>query len=193
MKRRRQFLLIILLLNIIMAILKYTLGITLLKDGWGYMLGLFLPILIILYPSKRGWLIIISKLFVGIITLIGVGYLCLLDIWVDADYGYIKSPNGSHKIIVKEYITGFRPTGNIEIYERWGLLLKKDTTGRIRLYKNPFSLQNGIKFDGNTKYMIDYNLVLEWLDEDTLHVYCEGMQDSIREKDIAEATIKWSK
>nr|WP_307991605.1 hypothetical protein [uncultured Niameybacter sp.] len=193
MKRYRNVLLTVLVLNIIMSILKYTFGITLLKDSWGYILWLLLPILIILYPTKRRWFIIIGKILLGIITLLGVGCLYFLKIWINGDYGYIQSPNGTHKIIVKEYTTGFRPSGNIEIYERWGLLFKKDTGGRIRLYKNPFSLEGGIKFDGNTKYMIDYNLILEWLDEDTLHIYCMGRPDPIREQDIVEATLKWIK
>ena len=181
----------VLILNILMVILTHVLSITLLIDGWRYMLWIVLPVTLVCYPSKRNNRLILVRTFIVLATLLVSGCLFLTGIWKDSNYGYMKSPKGHHEVILKKYSLGFpQPTASLEVYEKIGILFKKDTGERIRVHDYPILLGNGTKFEGKQRYEIDYNLILEWIDEDTLVIYLKGIDASVR-GDRTLASIKF--
>lgn len=112
-----------------------------------------------------------------------------------ANYKFITSPQKTHKVVIKEYNTGFHHlTAHLEIYEVIGGIFKRDTGGRIQLSERDFKMdEQEIKLWARGS---EDEILIQWKGEDQLHIFLEGGKEAIAETNIYgndryETIIKW--
>lgn len=181
----------------ILLILKVIFKISFVFDKVNYFLYFLIPIIWIPYHyikrrcKFKGSVVI--KMVIKYSILLIIIKLALSSEY--ANYRFITSPQKTHKVVIKEYNTGFHHfTAHLEIYEVIAGILKRDTGGRIKLSETGFTMDGQeIKLwsgDGN-------KVLIQWQDENQLHVFLEGGKEAIAETNIYgtdryETTIKWS-
>lgn len=189
----KYLLLVIVGITSIIFILKVAFGISIILDKVNYFLYFLIPIVLIPYTYiGQGYKV---KPIIIVKLIIKYSILCVLIRFAfSCDYSkyrFIESPNKMHKIVIKEYNTGFHHLiGHLEIYEVIGGVLKKDTGGRIELNEKYFMLnEDGIQLSPGYE---NGQIVIEWKDEDMLHIFYAGGTKTTYETDIYETTIRWN-
>lgn len=192
---KNKYLASFIVLTVFIYLIKWLFGVTLLRDEWYYFLIAINAYIICL--SSRKFKRVFKHLLLGIGIIVMV--VCFILGWISFDnkeYHYMDSPQGQHRLILKKYTKGFRPSGYLEVYEvHFGVFKTKVGNTLYVIGRGPILGLEIIPKENNIiKLGKVYTIGLfnfEWINEDTLsitYIYRDELEDE--EKSNAQSIIK---